>query len=532
MPANDLIEIQISKVIPAERWRVIRLLAKVQEFPAYIPCVKEATVISKKHNVRLIKWRVQVDDVPLSWTEEDTFTLRENAIYFKATQGDLAEFHGKWTLQEQPGGTKVDVSIYMNVGIPGIKEFADAYVTKLVTKNFESILYAFEQRLISEKYASCKRGRSTNINGFGIIGHFYNFRHFENSLRTLNSDFKMPSLEFMGQLFHHTPSFKALDIRDFRSKTGQTANGCMVLATFIPEMIEKDIWTVFSKVVTACKVAEKSGIGIVTLGGFTSIVAERIGQDVAKEVDIPVTTGNSFTAAMAIDGVRKAAELLNINLAEAKLAIIGGTGDIGSACAGVLADYVMQLTITGRTKANLNKLKADLAKRKKARIVATTDNESAVKDADIIIATASAATAILHIDWFKPGSIICDVAYPKNISYAPTPREDIFIFSGGLSKSPTAINYPIDVGLPSTDTIYGCFAESIILAFEKRYENFSFGKWNITPERIDEIRQLGKKHGFEVADFYRGHKKIDASMIEKIKQAINENKTDSTGKKS
>ncbi len=64
---------------------------------------------------------------------------------------------------------------------------------------------------------------------------------------------------------------------------------------------------------------------------------------------------------------------------------------------------------------------------------------------------------------------------------------------------------------------------------EKRYENFSFGRGNITPEKIEEIRQLGKKHGFEVADFYWGDKLIDAPIIENIKRIIHENKTDRTG---
>jgi hypothetical protein len=64
---------------------------------------------------------------------------------------------------------------------------------------------------------------------------------------------------------------------------------------------------------------------------------------------------------------------------------------------------------------------------------------------------------------------------------------------------------------------------------EKRYENFSFGRGNITPEKIEEIRTLGQKHGFEVADFYWGDRLIDTPIIERVKQTIHENKTDFTG---
>ncbi|MDP2943754.1 MAG: SRPBCC family protein [Candidatus Omnitrophota bacterium] len=520
MPDKDLIEIRISRVIPAKKWKVVRLLTKVWEFPLYMPNVKEASVIQKSGHQMKTKWRVQVDNVPISWVEEDMLLLDENTISFRANEGDLEEFRGAWIFKDHPEGTEVTLQAYLKVGIPAIKDFTDPYIKKLLTRNFEAILEALERRLISIRYAGYKKGDTRNLSGFGIIGHLYNFNHLETCLKMLNPNFKMPSREFLGQLFNLTPSFKLYDIINFKSKTGSITNGCFIVATFIPDMIEKDMWTIFSKVVRACKIAEKHGVGIVTLGGFTSIVAERIGHEITKEVDVAVTTGNTFTAAMAIDGVVKAAGLLGVDLAYAKAAIIGGTGDIGSACARVLADKVKQLTITGRTKTNLQRLSKELSKKRKAKIIATTNNEAAVRDADIVIAAAAATSAILSVDWFKSGAIICDVGYPKNISYAPVARQDIFIFSGGLAKSPTPISFPIDVGLPAADTIYGCFSEAIILDLEKRYENFSFGRGNITPEKMDEIRNLGKRHGFEVSDFYWGHRLIDETIIAKTKEAV------------
>ena len=294
-------------------------------------------------------------------------------------------------------------------------------------------------------------------------------------------------------------------------------------------MIEQDVWTVFSKVVKACKVAEKAGVGIVTLGGFTSIVAERIGHEISKEVDVPVTTGNTFTAAMAVDGVLKACQILDVDSRVCKVVIVGGTGDIGSACARALVERVKQITITGRTKENLQRMKTELSKFHKAAVIATTENEQAVKEADVVIACASASAAILNIDWFKPGAIICDVGYPKNVSYMPTTRQDIFIFSGGLSKTPTPFILPIDLGLPDPGVLYGCFAEAIILSFEKRYENYSFGRGNITTDKMNEIRILGQKHGFSVADFYWGNTLANPSVFERVRQAIHENKNNRPG---
>ncbi|MFH1397428.1 MAG: SRPBCC family protein, partial [Candidatus Omnitrophota bacterium] len=105
MPDKDLIEIQISRVIPAEKWRVIRLLTKIHEFPDYIPCVKEATVIQRKHNVLQTRWKVQVEKITINWIEEDIISLKESAIYFTAFEGDLEEFKGKWEFKSHPQGT-------------------------------------------------------------------------------------------------------------------------------------------------------------------------------------------------------------------------------------------------------------------------------------------------------------------------------------------------------------------------------------------------------------------------------------------
>jgi len=518
MPDNDLIEIEIDKVIPARKWRVVRLLTKVWEFPAYIPTVKEAVVLEKKQNKMLTRWKVVVENVPVSWVEEDILALNENTVYFTALEGDLAEFKGKWEFLDHPEGTEVKVKVFVKVGIPGIKEFADAYVRKIISRNFEAILDAIERRLISVKYASTRKGETEKVAGFGIIAHLYNFFHLEKCLKTLNPAFKMPSREFLGQLYHITPSFKLCDIKDFTSLTGATASGCVVMATFIPDMMEKDLWAVSSKIVKACKIAEKNGMGIVSLAGFTSIVPERIDQEISRDLDVPVTTGNAFTAAMALDGVTRAASLLGIALENAKVTIVGGTGDIGSACARVLVERVKQLTLSARTRENLKRLSGELAKKRKARVLCTTDNQEAVKEADIVIAAASASASFLPIEWFKPGAVICDVGYPKNVSSNPS-RDDVLLFSGGLARSPQPINFPIDLGLPNQNTLYGSFAEAIILALEKKYEAFSPEQGEITPESVNRIRELGAKHGFSVSDFYWKDIKIEPSTFEQIKNA-------------
>lgn len=517
---NDLVKIKASRIIPADKLKVIRFITRVADFPKYIPSIKKVSIETRQHNHLVSNWQIEVGKVPIVWTEEDTLDLKNDRIDFCALGGDLDSFKGSWCFFKDPEGTRIEIEAQVKVDIPAIKEFAKPYVKELLEKNFKAILRAAEKHLVSLRYTDYRRGKIDKIAGFGVIGHFYNFYHLERCLKLLNPNYKMPSREFLNKLFHVTPSFKFYDHQGFKSKTGQLVDGRFVLATFIPDMVKEDMWTVFSKVVRACRILEKYGVGVVTLGGFTSIVAERIGQDIVNEVDIPVTTGNTFTAALVIEGVTKAASLLGLDLKEAEVAIVGGTGDIGSGCARALISRVKKITLTGRTKINLKKLKKELSRQKKALVSVTTDNKKAVEQADIVIAAASSSASILEVDWFMPGAIIVDVGYPKNISYTPVTREDILIFSGGLAKTPTPLSFPIDTGLTNSNITYGCFAESIILALEKRYQNYSFGRGNITPEKIEEIGELGKKHGFEVSDFYWGDKLLDEAALGKIKAKL------------
>ena len=517
MPEN-LQQVKVSRVINAEKWRILRVLTHVGDFPKFMPNVKEAVVLKREKNKFLTRWRIQLGQMPINWVEEDVLEFPAYVINFKSTEGDLAHFSGSWKLSDKADGTLVEVTVNFLVGVPAIEQFAEPYIADIINKNFEAILESIENHLISNRYASFKKGNQDKVAGFAVLGHFYNFNHLVRCLSAINPNFKIHSREFIANLFNMTPSFKMYDMKEFKSKTGAVTNGHFIVCTFIPDMIDMNAAAVYSKVVRACKLAEKYGAGVLTLGGFTSVVGERYGHKISKEADIPITTGNTLTASLAVDGVLKAARLMDIDLKNTKVAIIGGTGDIGSACAKSLAKEVRHLVVTGRTKSNLRdiwfKLKFKYGAKK---LEATTDNIKAVKDADIVLACAAVSSSILDISVFKPGAVVCDLGYPKNISYTATDRKDILIFSGGMAKLPTPINPGIDTGSPSPDVSYGCFSEVIVLALERRYENFSEGRGHITLAKMDEMRGMALKHGFEVAPFYWGNRLIREEEINQIK---------------
>jgi len=62
-----------------------------------------------------------------------------------------------------------------------------------------------------------------------------------------------------------------------------------------------------------------------------------------SQLAIGVTTGNSLTAATAVEGALAAATRMDIDPARARVAVLGATGSIGAVCCRLLAPQVAGL---------------------------------------------------------------------------------------------------------------------------------------------------------------------------------------------
>lgn len=522
---GEVIQLRIQRFIPAKPWRVLRMISKVKDFPSFMANVRKVELIKKEDHSAITHWHVEIEGLPIQWKEHDIFEYPNSTIRFKLIEGDLEQFEGQWVVEPHGEGSEVKVEVTARLGIPIVERVVAGILQEKLTKNFQMMLEAMENRFITDRYRNIGARISDKPNGFVVMGHPYNFNHLISYFKFFkpNLDLKYVNKEFLSKLFEITPSYHSYDIADFRSSTGKSTHGYFVLCPIIPDMIDTGPERVFQKVVEGCQIGEKLGAGIVTLGGFTSIAGERFQDKLRKSIKIPLTTGNSVTAAMALKGVKKAALLMEVEMKKATATIIGGTGDIGSACGRVLAKEVKELIITGRNKDSLKQAKERLRKEGRAKIEVSTDNNTAVKKADIVIAAASSSQSLVDIKNFKAGSVICDVGYPKNTSYMTAYRDDIFAFSGGLCELPSPFDLGFDIGMPSTNVLYGCFAEAIILSLEDRYENFSEGRGKITVEQMELIKSLGEKHGFRLAPFYWGNRLMTEEDIVSIRNNVRGN---------
>jgi predicted amino acid dehydrogenase len=261
--------------------------------------------------------------------------------------------------------------------------------------------------------------------------------------------------------------------------------------------------------------AEKLGAKILGLGAFTSVVGDA-GITIAKGLDVPVTTGDAYTISIAVEALRKSAKLMDINLAKSTAAVVGAGGTIGKVCAELLADDVQKLYLLGRHIEPLEKLKTKLDVSSQADIRSSTDL-SHLADADLILTVTSAVNEdVIRPEHLRTGSVVCDVARPRDVSaMVAEARDDILVIDGGMVDIPGMVNFNFDFGFPEGKA-YACMAETMALALEGRFEDYTLGK-EITRAHVDEITEIARKHGFRLSGFRSFEKEITAEKIQAVR---------------
>ena len=304
------------------------------------------------------------------------------------------------------------------------------------------------------------------------------------------------------------------EITGIETPDGRKTQGWFIGCPLTPKMmLELPLEFVYGKILECCELAEKQGAKIIGLGAFTAVVGDG-GITIAKRSPIAVTTGNSYTVATAIEGALKAAEILEVELGNATLAIVGATGSIGRTCALILAPKFLRTFLVGRDLDRTQKIADEIGQKAEA----TTDI-SCLTVADLIITVTSSDAAVILPEHLKSGAIVCDVARPRDVSVrVAKERDDVFVLEGGVVEVPGDVNFNFGFGFPPK-TAYACMSETMMLALEDRPEAFTLGK-DVSPEQVVETWEMAKRTGFKLAGFRSFEKAVTPEMIEKVKSAI------------
>ena len=331
---------------------------------------------------------------------------------------------------------------------------------------------------------------------FGLIGHSTSFAEARANARNLGyDDYADGDLD----MWCAAPP-QLLERVEVTSKTGKTITGAYIDSVFVPEMLRR-FKTAKRKVLKAMELAQKSGIDITALGGFTSIIFEDM--NLLKEERVSAveldwqrfTTGNTHTAWVICQQVLHNAPRLGIDLATAKVAVVGASGDIGSAvCRWLQRQGVGELLLVARRPQPLIDLQASLGE---GRILGIDD---ALAEAQVVVWVASLPESLqINLEALPKPCLMIDGGYPKNLD-SKAACEGVHVLKGGIVEFWQDIGWQMmavaEMAKPQRQ-MFACFAEAMLLDFEERHTNFSWGRNNITLEKMDLIGAASLRHGFQ-----------------------------------
>jgi predicted amino acid dehydrogenase len=329
---------------------------------------------------------------------------------------------------------------------------------------------------------------------------------------------KMPAF-WLERALSRAPSILVDHITGVVSKTGAKAEGWIFAVPITPrEMLRLPTNYVYRRLAEVAQWGGKLGAGVLGLGAYTSVVGDA-GETVAKMSPIAVTSGNTYTVAATIESIEVAAKRIDVDLKECTALVIGATGSIGSAISHILARKTAAVRLASPRPERLLELAGAIESRLPGVDVRiSTSVERFLPEADIVVTTTSAVGSIVKVDRLKPGVLVCDVARPPDISEESARRRpDVLVFEAGEILAPCTLNLTFDIGLPP-NTIYGCLAETMILALERRYENFTLGR-RMDVEKVDEMATLGVKHGFRLAPLTTFGRELTEADFDRVASA-------------
>lgn len=365
---------------------------------------------------------------------------------------------------------------------------------------------------------SANRGGENGLD-FALLGHPDSYEHLGDLIRHSSPNYDPQKLTkyraTLSKIFEWAPSYAAPTQLSIARPDGTALYGRLIICTFLPEAVDspRRMMAAYKKTRAGCQVAHDLGARVAGLGGFTSIVGAIQGDRLAEDFDLTVTSGNSLTAALALAQLDELLDRLNWTLAGRTVAVLGASGDIGRACSMALASRARRMILIARNRAKLELMSESLPTHVN-KFVSTNPLDAA--EAEIIVSATSATTPLLAESKLNPGTIVCDISYPKTMVYAPNPRSDVLIFSAGLAEMPGTMDIQYYTRLPTPRITYGCFSEAMVLAMAGMYENYSVGQGHITLERMDNILRLAREYGFRPAPLYRGNYLIDEERIERF----------------
>ncbi len=363
-----------------------------------------------------------------------------------------------------------------------------------------------------------------------------------------------------------------------RSLQGTIAQGWMIAvplgAREIMSMPNEETAAMIAK---AVDMGRDLGAEIVGLGALTSVVVK--GGRAVTGRGVAITSGNSLTTLMAVEALFLGADHMNIDPIAARGGVVGANGSIGRACALMMSEKIIQITLFGSpqhpksSKLRLNSVAKDIFEYALKRIqegklegmslwmnrviglleeigeeqaqqylqLIRSGNEISLAfisevceylniicpleisvnindklpECDLVIGTSNSPEYLIYPGNLRSGAVVCDVARPADVAPEVYKQRDDVLILEG-----GLVQYPDQISFgPNLGYREGvnlaCLSETVLLALEGDCQDYSIGH-NLALETVHYLRKLAEKYGFSLAGLRMGNHEISEQDIEKI----------------
>lgn len=358
---------------------------------------------------------------------------------------------------------------------------------------------------------------------FGFIAHptSIGLKRYIKMLDLLDRSSRDLQTGYRRDIWNHRNLVPFIDFCRIRSCTGASCEG---IVHYMPLTAEEMLSTpkqVQQRIFYGIESLQQQGAQLVGLGGVTSIIGRR-GLVTAERASVPVTSGNSLTAYAGYIILQQVFERLRLDPADARVAIVGYPGSICLALARLLLQLGCPLDMVHRGSAGNGQLLKHLPERWRHRVTLL-DSMEVAYERNRLFAAATSSGGVIDVSRLLPGSIVVDIALPRDAERPATPRTDVLVLDGGcVTASPATKLGGESMNFAIKQQINGCLAETMVLALEGRAECFSIGR-ELPPEKVLEIGKIAEHHGFQAFPLASFGERINIELINGLRRFHQQN---------
>jgi len=305
-------------------------------------------------------------------------------------------------------------------------------------------------------------------------------------------------------------------------RTPRNIDGLILSSFCLPEVFLRrkkvSLREAFRGVYLSSKLLPKGGV--LGVGALWPMVTRR-GLSLKRSPrakDIIITNGHCGTLVSLFFTIKSIADLSSVRLEDLKVAILG-VGKMGENLGHVLYGKVATLTLV-----DINEKRLDLVEEKLSSAMSETDIQKYTNSEDfggmkevfennhIIVCTTSNIRRIIKPEDIPDNSIIIDDSRPEGI-----PRElsgNRVVLEGGLLKI-NGIMQNYDYGFGFDENVFGCLAESYLLAFDS-FKALKPTLGDVDFGNFDKMVDFCQKANIAVGDFKCRDRIIEKDKIVSI----------------